>query len=69
MHAAALSGYDRVIQQLVNAGAKVDAKNGRGQTALSQLDGKTIAVRSPDRVSRGPRESTVELLRKLGGSP
>ena len=66
LHAAALLGYDRVIQQLVNAGAKVDTKNGRGQTALGQLDGKVIAVRSPDRVSRGPRESTVELLRKLG---
>jgi ankyrin repeat protein len=66
LHAAALLGYDRVIQQLVNAGAKVDTKNERGQTALSQLDGKTIAVRSPDRVNRGPRESTVELLRKLG---
>jgi ankyrin repeat protein len=66
LHAAALLGYDRVIQQLVNAGARIDTKNARGQTALSQLDGKTIAVRSPDRVSRGPRESTVELLRKLG---
>jgi ankyrin repeat protein len=68
LHAAALLGYDRVIQQLVNAGARVDTKNGRGQTPLSQLDGKTIAVRSPDRVNRGPRESTVELLRKLGAS-
>jgi ankyrin repeat protein len=66
LHAAALLGYDRVIQQLVTAGAKLDAKNGRGQTPLGQLDGKTgPALRSPDRVSRGPRESTVELLRKL----
>ena len=48
---------------------KVNAKNARGQTALSQLDGKTMAVRSPDRASRGPRETTVELLRKLGGAP
>ena len=69
LHAAALLGYDRVIELLVHAGARMDVKNARGQTALSQLDGKTMAVRSPDRASRGPRETTVELLRKLGGAP
>jgi ankyrin repeat protein len=69
LHAAALLGYDRVVQQLVEAGATLDAKNARGLTALGQLDGKIgAALRSPDRVNRGPRESTVELLRKLGGS-
>jgi ankyrin repeat protein len=69
LHAAALLGYDRVVQQLVAAGARLDAKNARGLTALGQLDGKiSPALRSPDRVNRGPRESTIELLRKLGGS-
>ena len=69
LHAAALLGYDRVVQQLVEAGATLDAKNARGLTALGQLDGKIgAALRSPDRVNRGPRESTVELLRKLGGA-
>jgi ankyrin len=69
LHAAALLGYDRVIQQLVDAGVRLDTKNARGLTALGQLDGKIgPALRSPDRVNRGPRESTVELLRKLSGS-
>jgi uncharacterized protein len=66
LHAAALLGYDSVVQQLAAAGARLDAKNARGLTALGQLDGKIGAgLRSPDRVNRGPRESTVELLRKL----
>ena len=69
LHAAALLGYDRVIQQLVDAAVRLDTKNARGLTALGQLDGKFgPALRSPDRVNRGPRESTVELLRKLSGS-
>jgi uncharacterized protein len=67
LHAAALLGYDRVIEQLVRAGARLDVKNMRGLTALSQLEGKVGAgLRSPDRVNRGPRETTVELLRSLG---
>jgi ankyrin repeat protein len=67
LHAAALLGYDRVIEQLVRAGARLDVKNARGLTALGQLEGKVGAgLRSPDRVNRGPRETTVELLRSLG---
>jgi ankyrin repeat protein len=66
LHAAALLGYDRVIEQLVRAGARLDVRNARGLTALGQLEGKVGAgLRSPDRVNRGPRESTVELLRSL----
>jgi uncharacterized protein len=66
LHAAARLGYDRVIQQLADAGARIDAQNVKALTAAGQLDGKAAAgVRSPDRASRGPRESTVELLRRL----
>ena len=67
LHAAASLGYDRVIRQLADAGARMDVKNRRGQTALAQITGKPgSTLRSPDRTNRGPRESTVELLRKLG---
>jgi ankyrin repeat protein len=67
LHAAALLGYDEVIEQLVRAGARMDVKNARGLTALGQLEGKVGAgLRSPDRVNRGPRETTVQLLRSLG---
>jgi len=70
LHAAALLGYDGVIRQLVKAGAKPDLKNARGLTALGQIEGKTGgALRSPDRTNRGPRDSTVELLRALGSQP
>ena len=67
LHAAALLGYDRVIRQLAEAGAELAATNAKGQTALTQIAAKAGAtLRSPDRTSRGPRESTVELLRELG---
>ena len=70
VHAAALLGFDRAIRQLVDAGAKLDVKNARGLTALDQIAGKPgTALRSPDRSSRGPRESTVELLRALSATP
>jgi ankyrin repeat protein len=69
LHAAALLGYDSVIRQLVQAGARPDMKNARGLTPLGQIEGKTGGtLRSPDRANRGPRESTVELLRTLGSA-
>jgi ankyrin repeat protein len=69
LHASALLGYDQVIQQLVDAGARVDVKNSQGQTALSQLTARTgTSLRAPERSNRGARESTVALLRKLGAS-
>jgi ankyrin repeat protein len=74
VHAAALLGYDSVLKQLASAGAKLDLKNGRGQTALDQIvqiAGKSGgALRSPDRANLGPRQSTVDLLRALSdGAP
>ncbi len=66
LHAAALLGYDRVIEQLVRAGARLDARNAKGLTALASIESKTGgALRSPERANRGPRETTVELLRSL----
>jgi ankyrin repeat protein len=68
VHAAALLGYDKVLKQLAEAGAKLDVKNGRGLTALDQIASKPgAALRSPDRANLGPRQSTVELLRALSG--
>jgi len=67
VHAAALLGYDGVLKQLAGAGAKFEIKNGRGLTALGQIAGKSVALRSPDRTNLGPRQSTVDLLRALGG--
>jgi uncharacterized protein len=69
LHAAALLGYDSVIRKLADAGANLAAKNAKGQTALTQITGKPGGtLRSPDRTNRGPRESTVELLRALGAT-
>jgi ankyrin repeat protein len=69
MHAAALLGYDRVIQQLADAGARLDLKNAKGQTALTQLAARTGgALRAAERSNRGARESTIALLRKLGAA-
>jgi len=72
-HAAALLGYDEVLKQLARAGAKLDAKNKRGLTALDQIVQSAskpgAALRSPDRTNLGPRQSTIELLRTLGGAP
>jgi len=68
LHAAALLGYDQVIRQLAAAGANLEARNERGLTALGLIEpqGKPgAAIRSPDRASLGPRESTVQLLRDL----
>jgi len=65
LHAAALLGYDRVVKQLADAGANVGQKNAKGATALDQIAGKSAALRSPDRVNLGPRQSTIDLLRAL----
>jgi len=58
-----------VLKQLAGAGAKFDAKNGRGLTALDQIASRPgAALRSPDRVNLGPGQSTVDLLRTLSGA-
>jgi hypothetical protein len=80
LHAAAGSGYDLVVQLLVDKGANVNAKNRRGQTPLASAlsRGGRGGFRAPvadagaddTGIRRGPvsHESTAALLRKLGAT-
>ena len=61
LHAAATMGYNRAIQLLAEHGAKLDIKNGKGQTALGAL---TAGRNRAD----SARNATIELLRKLGAT-
>jgi ankyrin repeat protein len=54
---AVAQGYDSVVEFLVSKGARVDARNKRGQTLLAL----TAAGRDSD-----GRKSTAELLKRLG---
>jgi uncharacterized protein len=54
LHAAAASGFNRVVSRLVVAGAEVNVKNGRGQTPLAVV------------AKRADRQATADLLRSLG---
>lgn len=62
LHGAALRGADGMVQFLVDHGAKLDAKTSRGFTPLDVAMGKSIVGQLPV-----PHESTVALIRKLGG--
>ena len=59
LHAAAGHGYDSVIKYLVEKGAKLDAKNKRGQKPLDVA----ISLASADDPTIGT--TTVEFIRKL----
>jgi len=67
LHAAAFAVEDPVIQFLVEKGAKLDVKNGCGQTPLSLAD-SSIGRGLTAIPLQHSRESTEELLRKLGAS-
>ena len=85
LHAAAQAGFDTVVQYLVDKGADVNAKNGRGQTPLATLSqgrgrrgggagaGAAAAVDAgaagADEPAQNTSSSTAALLRKLGGTP
>jgi ankyrin len=61
LHGAASRGADSIVQYLVDKGAKLDAKTGRGFTPLDVAMGKDqfgLPV---------PHDSTVALIRKTGG--
>jgi ankyrin repeat protein len=63
LHGAVSMGYDEVIRLLANNGAQINAKNKRGQTPLAlALPQNNIGD------AQISRASTVELLRKLGGT-
>jgi ankyrin repeat protein len=61
LHGAASRGADTIVKYLVEKGAKLDAKTGRGFTPLDVAMGK-------DQFSLPvPHDSTVALIKQLGG--
>ncbi len=73
LHGASAQGYDTVVQLLVDKGAALDAKNGRGLTPLSALTGgrrnrPAGANAFVNTYSEGSHPSTAALLRKLGAT-
>ena len=62
LHGAALRGADTIVQFLVDNGAKLNAKTRQGFTPLDIAMGKSSLAQLPV-----PKDSTVALLRKLGG--
>ena len=62
LHGAANRGADTIVQFLVDHGAKVDVKNKQGYTPLDIALGKNSMGALPV-----PHDSTVALIRKLGG--
>ena len=62
LHGAAGRGADTIVQYLVDHGAKLDAKMKQGFTVLDVAMGKAVFGQLPV-----PHESTVALVRKLGG--
>jgi ankyrin repeat protein len=64
LHFAALS-MDSVVELLAKNGAKLDATDRQGRTPMDMANGKGGPGRAGQAAS--PRQSTIELLRKLGG--
>ena len=63
LHFAALS-MDSVVELLVKNGAKLDITDRQGRTPMDMANGKGGPGRAGQAAS--PRQSTIELLRKLG---
>jgi ankyrin repeat protein len=63
LHTAAAAGQTSIVQLLVDRGAKLDARNKKGQSALQLAIGSDS---SPDAIAKSPRKTTIELLKKLG---
>ena len=69
LHGAAALGYNTVVQFLAEHGAQLNVKNKRGQTPLAAIAGRRgEGATAADRASQKPRQSTVDLLRKLGAT-
>jgi len=62
LHGAANRGADSIVQFLVDHGAKLDVKTKQGFTPLDVAMGKNVLSQLPV-----PHDSTIALLRKLGG--
>jgi ankyrin repeat protein len=63
LHGAALRGADTIVQFLIDQGMDVNATSKQGYTPLDVALGKTVVQQLPV-----PQESTVALLKKLGGT-
>jgi hypothetical protein len=62
LHGAANRGADTIIQFLVDQGMDINALSKQGFTPLDIALGKAVVGQLPV-----PKESTVALLKKLGG--
>jgi ankyrin repeat protein len=62
LHGAASRGADTIVQYLTEQSAKLNAKSKTGLTPLDYALGKNVIAQLPV-----PHDSTVELIRKLGG--
>jgi ankyrin repeat protein len=62
LHGAAYRGADTIVAYLAAQGAKVDDRTKQGLTVLDYALGKAVFGQLPV-----PHDSTVELVRKLGG--
>jgi ankyrin repeat protein len=65
LHAAALKGYDKVVEFLANHGAYLTAKDRQGKTPLDAALGQAGGSGGFDGSRRDVHESTAELLKKL----
>jgi ankyrin repeat protein len=59
---AASRGADLIVQFLIDRGAKINAKSKQGYTPVDFAMGKAVVGQLPV-----PHDSTVALLKKLGG--
>ena len=62
LHGAALRGADTIVQFLLDEKMDINATSKQGYTPLDVALGKTIVLQLPV-----PQESTVALLKKMGG--
>jgi len=62
LHGAAARGADLIVQFLMDHGAKVNEKTKQGLTPLDYAFGRNVTIQLPV-----PHDSTVALIRKLGG--
>ena len=65
LHAAALKGYDKVVQFLADHGANLHAKDRQGKTPLDEALGQGAGAGGFDGSRKDVHESTAELLKKL----
>jgi uncharacterized protein len=65
LHAAALKGYDHVVQYLADHGANLNAKDRQGKTPLEEALGQGSGAGGFDGSRKDVHESTAELLKKL----